>query len=66
MTARVVTAHGVASSPNPERPDIVAVSEEDYFAPAGLPIDQHGTGALAQAVRLWQEALNEANALAAA
>ena len=48
------------STPNPEPPD-----EVDYFALAGLLIAQHGTDAGAEAVRLRQEALREADPLAA-
>ncbi len=51
-------------APEPVRADLVTLSEVNYFALANFLIDQHGTDARAEAVRLRHEALDEADALA--
>ncbi len=49
----------------PDQRGIVTVSEVDYFGLAHTLIDHYGTGAKAQAGRLMQEALREADQEAA-
>lgn len=50
-----------APAPRQERPEKVMGSEVDYFGLASLMIHNHGTDARAEAVRLKEEALVEAD-----
>jgi hypothetical protein len=54
-----------APVPKPKQPDKVMGSEVDYFGLASLMIHNHGTEARAEAVRLKEEALLEADSEAA-
>src|SRR5271168_4362838 len=51
-----------APETSPGKPDMVMGSEVDYFAFANWLIDEYGTGAKAEAVRLMQEAQQENDA----
>ena len=53
--------NGSAPEPNLVRRDIVSVSEVNYFGLATLLINQYGHEARAEAVRLTQEAIEEAD-----
>ena len=50
---------------NQQRPDIVTVSEVNYFGLANYLIDHYGADARVQAARLTQAALREDDQLAA-
>jgi regulator of protease activity HflC (stomatin/prohibitin superfamily) len=57
---------GSALEASKKRSDIVTMSEVNYFGLAGMLIDNYGADARAQAARLTEEALREADGEAVA
>jgi hypothetical protein len=52
------------AEPQPERPGTGVHSDVNYFGLASLLISQHGAQANTEAIRLMQEAMQEADSLA--